>query len=69
LNHQRTVFANAAQVSASSTLNLRGERSVIGNAECDSPGDEPVSFKAAAHEQATKHRKPPPAFGPVAGKP
>ncbi len=32
-------------------------------------GDEPVLFKvAAAYESATKHRKPPPAFGPVAAR-
>jgi amidase len=34
------------------------------------PGDEPLLFKAAAaYEGATKHRKPPSAFGPVAGEP
>jgi Asp-tRNA(Asn)/Glu-tRNA(Gln) amidotransferase A subunit family amidase len=34
------------------------------------PGDEPLLFKAAAaYEGATKHRKPPSAFGPVAGGP
>jgi amidase len=33
------------------------------------PGDEPLLFKAAAaYEGATKHRKPPAAFGPVAGE-
>lgn len=34
------------------------------------PGDEPTLLKAAsAYEAATKHRVPPPAFGPVAGEP
>jgi Asp-tRNA(Asn)/Glu-tRNA(Gln) amidotransferase A subunit family amidase len=33
------------------------------------PGDEPLLFKAAAaYEGATKHRKPPAAFGPVTGE-
>jgi hypothetical protein len=33
-------------------------------------GDEPTLLKAAsAYEAATKHRVPPPAFGPVAGEP
>ncbi len=34
------------------------------------PGDEPALLKAAsAYEAATKHRVPPPAFGPVGAKP
>ena len=34
------------------------------------PGDEPALLKAAsAYEAATKHRVPPPAFGPVPGEP
>jgi amidase len=33
------------------------------------PGDEPSILRIASiYEQATKHRVPPPAFGPVAGK-
>ena len=33
------------------------------------PGDEPTLIKvASAYEAATHHRKPPPAFGPVAAK-
>jgi hypothetical protein len=33
-------------------------------------GDEPILIRAAsAYEAATKHRVPPPAFGPVAGEP
>ena len=33
-------------------------------------GDEPTLLKAAsAYEAATKHRAPPPAFGPIAGEP
>jgi len=34
------------------------------------PGDEPALVKVAStYEAATKHRVPPPAFGPLAGKP
>jgi Asp-tRNA(Asn)/Glu-tRNA(Gln) amidotransferase A subunit family amidase len=34
------------------------------------PGDEGIMIKAAsAYELATKHRYPPPAFGPLPGEP
>jgi amidase len=34
------------------------------------PGEEPTVLKAAsAYEAATKHRIPPPDFGPLAGEP
>jgi Asp-tRNA(Asn)/Glu-tRNA(Gln) amidotransferase A subunit family amidase len=34
------------------------------------PGNEPALLKtASAYEAATKHRVPPPAFGPVPGEP
>ena len=33
------------------------------------PGDEPAVLKVAAtYEAATKHRAPPPAFGPLKGR-
>jgi amidase len=64
LNAAKTAYVSAANDDRRSTLELPLP---VGIAFWAGPGDEGIVIKiAAAYEAATKHRKPPPAFGAVA---
>jgi Asp-tRNA(Asn)/Glu-tRNA(Gln) amidotransferase A subunit family amidase len=60
-------YVSTANETTASTL---AQPMPVGMSFWSGPGEEPTILKvAAAYEAATKHRKPPPAFGPLKNEP
>jgi Asp-tRNA(Asn)/Glu-tRNA(Gln) amidotransferase A subunit family amidase len=67
LNEKKDNYTSKANETTASTTDAPMP---VGISFWGGPGDEPTLFKvASAYETATKHRKPPPAFGPLKSEP